>query len=477
MTKFIELLILFSLVPISIHAGLWYSSSDFEIVYAAIGDWGVTPNGHHDSVTLTNDATSDYYSRAWHAQENVAKYLNQWARENKPDFVLSHGDHFYWSGAQGWDYRWRTLFEDMYNDSSLYVPWYAVMGNHDYGGGSGICGGICWNCGRFCENQEEMINALSARFQNSYTSPNNNRWVMPSHYYKRTHSVGEVTVDIFNIDTNAAGQRLPDTCCQCYASDNIPNSQKEGGNCMNPYRGMAKCVGGDVEMYDACADFFQYWWEDSMTQLRRDLSASTATWKIVHNHYLLAFFTPDQIEEVVTILEEGGAHMFIGGHEHACGHDLMNGVHYLENGGGGGAKAQGGRGNIFNRLTYGFMVGKISKNFFQVKFYDDNDTELHCYNIPNDRSDTYNFSPFYCGNMKEGSYTPDMAAALSSDKEDSVLNSANSANASLHRIELWISLAVLIILIGLSSKCVVNHYRKKAEYDHQAMLLTEERSV
>ncbi|GFH21815.1 metallophos domain-containing protein, partial [Haematococcus lacustris] len=52
----------------------------------------------------------------------------------RPTFVVSTGDNFYHSGLKGpADPTFTQTFTSVYTDKSLMVPWYAVLGNHDYG--------------------------------------------------------------------------------------------------------------------------------------------------------------------------------------------------------------------------------------------------------------------------------------------------------------------------------------------------------
>lgn len=51
------------------------------------------------------------------------------------DFIVSCGDNFHNTGVSSVsDPLWQSNYEDVYNDSSLLVPWYAALGNHDYFG-------------------------------------------------------------------------------------------------------------------------------------------------------------------------------------------------------------------------------------------------------------------------------------------------------------------------------------------------------
>jgi len=53
-------------------------------------------------------------------------------------FVLAGGDNFYWTGAQAG--RFQSTWRDVYGELAE-VPWFAVMGNHDYG--QADMGAIC----------------------------------------------------------------------------------------------------------------------------------------------------------------------------------------------------------------------------------------------------------------------------------------------------------------------------------------------
>jgi hypothetical protein len=135
------------------------------------------------------------------------------------------------------------------------------------------------------------------------------------------------------------------------------------------------------------------WWNESIVNLERDLQNSTATWKIVNNHYLMSHFSLTQYAEVKRILTEGNVNVFIGGHRHGEGHSVLDGVHYIENGGGGGKNYNGGCGAnelgcIWGANTFGFMAAKVNKDYLRIEFFNDSNTLLHCYSIPVDRSDT-----------------------------------------------------------------------------------------
>ncbi|MFA7416835.1 MAG: tartrate-resistant acid phosphatase type 5 family protein, partial [Rhizobium sp.] len=97
------------------------------------------------------------------------------AKKNAISFVISTGDNFYERGVESTlDKKWRTNFEDVYSAPSLQVPWYAVLGNHDYGG------------------------SISAQIDYSKKS---RRWIMPDRYFAVSKDLAGSSADFFFLDT------------------------------------------------------------------------------------------------------------------------------------------------------------------------------------------------------------------------------------------------------------------------------------
>lgn len=111
-------------------------------------------------------------------QKQVADAIAAKCAKDGCDFVQLLGDNIYDSGVSSTtDTQWTTKFETPYGGISL--PFYAVLGNHDYGGnGAGT---------EFGKGQ----------YQVDYTKVST-KWKMPSKYY--TRSVKHV--DFFGLDTN-----------------------------------------------------------------------------------------------------------------------------------------------------------------------------------------------------------------------------------------------------------------------------------
>ncbi len=115
-------------------------------------------------------------------QRAVAFGMAGKSRLDPVEFVLLLGDNFYEDGVESVDDKqFQSKFEGMYNSPSLQVPFYVVLGNHDYRG--------------------------NAEAQVEYTGLSK-RWKMPARYYTFTQTIDDSTeVQFFALDTNpiAAG--------------------------------------------------------------------------------------------------------------------------------------------------------------------------------------------------------------------------------------------------------------------------------
>uniref|UniRef100_A0AAV1SY40 Calcineurin-like phosphoesterase domain-containing protein n=1 Tax=Peronospora matthiolae TaxID=2874970 RepID=A0AAV1SY40_9STRA len=320
----------------------------------AIGDWGSTTDKPGSCCNkyrkVANDSLEmkiDYW-----AQMNVAELMAQAAGDIKPSCIIGHGDNIYWNGAgpDDIDYRMETTFESVYDQPELEgIPWINVVGNHDLGGSEYICGDKDYNF-RECESTDELLKYLNLKFslQQEYTSANNDRWKLSDHYYVEHVEDNGVSVDIFNVDTNFADSHgVRQICCQCYGyvkkkKLSEAEAKKLGTTCNDRIPGDELCAGGDTAMYNACSDTIKKWWDDSLVQVKKDLKASTATWKIINSHYSPHFhMSEDKMKEWFMITKEGGAHVWLNGHTHGFNHDISNwGTHFYENGGGGGIQSE-----------------------------------------------------------------------------------------------------------------------------------------
>lgn len=126
-------------------------------------------------------------------QASVARSMMKYVRYLNLRAVIALGDNFYSSGVSSTtDSLWTTMWKNVYltESSPLNVPWYAVLGNHDYGSQS---------------NAEAQINR--------YKTVDDDNWIMPSHNYTKTFNiVGGGSVQMIFIDTTTLAPSV-NKCC------------------------------------------------------------------------------------------------------------------------------------------------------------------------------------------------------------------------------------------------------------------------
>ena len=73
-------------------------------------------------------------------QKKVARLADEYVAERKANnprsvllFVLLVGDNFYWTGMDPGGTGFQRAWADVYSEELRQVPWFAVLGNHDYG--------------------------------------------------------------------------------------------------------------------------------------------------------------------------------------------------------------------------------------------------------------------------------------------------------------------------------------------------------
>uniref|UniRef100_M4BUF5 Calcineurin-like phosphoesterase domain-containing protein n=1 Tax=Hyaloperonospora arabidopsidis (strain Emoy2) TaxID=559515 RepID=M4BUF5_HYAAE len=359
------------------------TKATYSLSVLAVGDWGMSLAG--DSCCSRSDTFTNYDVVA---EDVVASIMDTQAGaiSVKPRCVLGHGDSLYWTGidnANERDSRFATTFEGKFQGKNLAgIPFVNVMGNHDYGGASFIC-----SDGEFkvkCKSADELVAALDDKFkwQQEYTSPNDDRWVLKDHFY--VHSIEDeasgVSIDIFNVDSGDADVHAAlQVCCQCYGY-----TEGDDKKCKSVSRGSEYCAGGDNDMYDACFAKFTEWSDDSRKQLAEKAAASKATWKIVNSHYSPSVhYDENGMKEWFDILEGSGIHLWMYGHTHGEKHDFSKllGIHFIENGAGGGTQKESASAlttyaaeyieNMwtFSGAEYGFFSVLASEEWLKVEYH------------------------------------------------------------------------------------------------------------
>ena len=111
------------------------------------------------------------------AQKDVAAAMLAYHQQRRFDFALTLGDNFYSTGmASPHDERWKTWWSDLYDP--LRIPFYATLGNHDWG----------------------QPNSPAAEIVFSQKSPS---WRMPAAYYTFTAGAAQ----FFALDTDVISEK------------------------------------------------------------------------------------------------------------------------------------------------------------------------------------------------------------------------------------------------------------------------------
>lgn len=126
--------------------------------FMTIGDWGCANTG------------------STHPNERLV--IDSMAIEAKPDFIIALGDNFYENGVTGVnDPMFKSAFENAFVGENFKVPFYVILGNHDYRGNT----------------------AAQLRY-----SEKSDRWKAPALYYDQVFPInGKTKLHIIFLDTTA----------------------------------------------------------------------------------------------------------------------------------------------------------------------------------------------------------------------------------------------------------------------------------
>jgi len=233
--------------------------------FLSIGDWGGAALGGH------------YITNVY----DVAKQMAATATLSKAEFVLNSGDNFYWCGITNTsDYQITTDWVDPYSAESLQIPWYSILGNHEYG-----------------YNVQAQIDLA-----NLY--PN---WVMDDRYYTRRVPVDEASgtyISFIFLDTSP--------CISGYRSDNPANWDP----CMSYYP-TCSLVNTNDDFEGPCMfheNIISQSCDDQYTWLQSALSNIPADdWLIIMGHHPI-----DEVDvlDMTSLIQRHGFSLYINGHSH-----------------------------------------------------------------------------------------------------------------------------------------------------------------
>jgi tartrate-resistant acid phosphatase type 5 len=279
---------------------------DSAIRFAVIGDWG-------------------WWGQA--DQVKVANAMDKVGIDCPYDFIVSTGDNFYDAGVDSLgDVLWNISYENVYTGSHLQCPWYVVLGNHDYRGAPSA----------------EIAYSLS-----------NNRWKMPSKYYKEQFILGNgELLDLFFMDSN-------------------------------PYQKDLLGAGSAYPELSALDTVYQNGW------IENGLRNSSANWKLVIGHHPL--YTcgmrktqPQYMRKFEGLFNETHVDAYFCGHEHDLQvHKPPGSVTYFVSGGGGNKRPIQTPFDFthFAQSSLGFMVVEVTNSIMTVTSYNENGQVLHVESI------------------------------------------------------------------------------------------------
>eukprot|EP01059_Diplonema_ambulator_P012702 TRINITY_DN23133_c0_g1_i1.p1 TRINITY_DN23133_c0_g1~~TRINITY_DN23133_c0_g1_i1.p1 ORF type:complete len:349 (+),score=75.82 TRINITY_DN23133_c0_g1_i1:99-1049(+) len=228
--------------------------ADCAFSFVSIGDWGGVNLGSYHEV----------------AEKAVAAQMAETAERLEAKFVVNTGDNFYYCGVQSVeDPLWKTDFEDVFTTAATRVPWYSILGNHDY--------------------------AYSPEAQIQYKSPVNDRWVLPARYYsKRVLLSGEQYMTLVFLDTNP--------CINAYRSEN-PNGWDP---CSPKYDDCPGCKFHENVVAQNCSAQYD-WLKTTMSGIDR------ADWVVVVGHHPAWEINTN---DFTSIIQQHGFDLYLNGHTH-----------------------------------------------------------------------------------------------------------------------------------------------------------------
>ena len=268
--------------------------------FAVIGDWG--RQGRPD-------------------QKQVADQMGIACQNAKASFVISVGDNFYEHGLTSLeDDHWQLSYEKVYDAPSLQVPWYVILGNHDYAGNT------------------------VPQLEYGKTHP---RWIIPDRYYTKVYPIDDATtVECFYIDT-------------CPFIDEYQH---------NPQ--FSEIPAQDAKL--------QLQWLD------QSLAASKAPWKLVFGHHPIYSSglghgnQPEMIEHILPLLQKHKVQAYFAGHDHDLEHLKVGDLDLIVSGAGSEHRPVKLPGSSpFSQATSGFAMVSLGAHEMRVTFIDNKGAALY----------------------------------------------------------------------------------------------------
>lgn len=268
---------------------------------------------------------SDTGRNGAYEQKPIASLMGQMAENEDFEAVLALGDVHHYMGVESIsDPLWMTNYELIYCHPELQIPWYPILGNHEYRG-----------------NTQAVIDYSGV----------SRRWEMEGRYYSKVFEDDGVSVRIVFIDT-------------------VPLIDK--------YR-------NDGEDYPSAAgqnpDRQLKWLEKELADARED-------WVVVVGHHPVYAFTDkdecertDMQKRLLPILERHGVNMYICGHIHNFQHIRPEGsrIDFVVNSSASLSrkKVEAVAGTVFTSGEAGFSILRCGRDYLQLDMINAEGETIH----------------------------------------------------------------------------------------------------
>lgn len=270
---------------------------------------------------------NDLGRNGYYDQKPIAELMGNMAEQIDIECVIAAGDVHHFEGVRSVsDPLWMTNYELIYSHPELMIPWYSILGNHEYRG-----------------NTQAVID---------YTNVSA-RWNMPARYYTKTFENDGVSVRLVMLDTAPL---------------------------ISKYR-------KDTEQYpDACKQDLdrQLAWTDSV------LTVAKEDWVLVIGHHPIYAETPknnsersDMQNRLDTILRKHRVDMYLCGHIHNFQHIRMpgNNIDYIVNSSASlSREVKPIKGTLFCSGEPGFSLITADKNSLSLHMIDKEGKVIHTAN-------------------------------------------------------------------------------------------------
>ncbi len=272
---------------------------------------------------------SDLGRNGYKDQKPVAEMMGAVADLMDVEFIVAAGDEHHFMGvASVQDPLWLTNFEHIYSHYGLMIPWYPILGNHEYRG-----------------NTQAVIDY----------SRISRRWQMPARYYSKVFAVNDSqSVQLFLLDTPPLIDK--------YRKDtlNYPDAGKQS-------------------------------LQAQLRWLEKELRQSKATWKIAVGHHPLVAGTNKEAQEqtdlqarLLPLLERYGVPLYVAGHIHNFQHLRLpsSPMEHFINGSAAEFRPIVQRGEmLFSAPSSGFTLCSLLPDAIEVIFLDQHGKVLYRYRV------------------------------------------------------------------------------------------------